>query len=197
MNHNVAHSPPSTIADARVVRTRETLRRALLSLIEQKPFDQITVREITARAGTGYATFFRHYAERSQLLNELVADEIRDLIALALPIIQATDTRTAAIALCRHVDAHRQLWSALLTGGSAATMREEFISQAKRLPHIRSKTSSWLPADLGVVYAVSALFEVLAWWLQRHSDYSLEQVAEILDRLILAPMIAPTAQFTL
>ena len=183
--------------DARVVRTRGTLRRALLSLIEQKPFDQITVREITARAGTGYATFFRHYAERSQLLNELVADEIRGLIGLALPIVQATDTRTAARAVCRHVDEHRQLWSALLTGGSAGTMREEFISQAKRLTHIPSTTSAWLPTDLGVVYAVSALFEVLAWWLQRHSEYSVEQVAEILDRLILAPMIAPPGQFTL
>jgi AcrR family transcriptional regulator len=178
----------STLPDPRVLRTRETLRRALLWLLEQKPFDQITVREITARAGTGYATFFRHYPERSALLNDLVADEIRDLLALGVPMLRATDTRSAAIGLCRYVDKHRQLWSALLTGGSAGTMREEFIRQAKRVPRVRTK-STWLPTDLRVVYGVAALFEVLAWWLPKRREFTIEQVAEILDRLVIAPMM--------
>ena len=190
MDHNLARSNPSTSADARVVRTREHLRKALLTLLEQKAFDQITIRDITERAGIGYATFFRHYAERWALLNDLVADEIRDLIALALPILRPTDTRAVAEVLCSHVDQHRRLWTALLTGGSAGTMRDEFIRQAKLLPPMRSRTSAWLPTDLGVVYSVSALFEVLAWWLQRRRDYNVEQVAEILDRLIIAPMMA-------
>jgi AcrR family transcriptional regulator len=183
-------SKPSTLPDPRVSRTRETLRRAMLDLLEQKPFDQITVREITARAGTGYATFFRHYAERSALLQDVVADEIRDLLALALPTLRATDTRGAALRLCRYVNEHRQLWSALLAGGSAPTMREEFIRQAKRVPPVRTKTTSWLPMDLSIVYGVSALFEVLAWWLQKRRDFPVERVAEILDRLIITPIMS-------
>jgi AcrR family transcriptional regulator len=183
-------SNPSTLPDPRVVRTRETLRKAMLDLLEQKPFDQITVREITARAGTGYATFFRHYAERSALLQDVVADEIRDLLALALPTLRATDTRGAALRLCRYVNEHRQLWSALLAGGSAPTMREEFIRQAKRVPPVRTKTTSWLPMDLSIVYGVSALFEVLAWWLQKRRDFPVERVAEILDRLIITPIMS-------
>jgi AcrR family transcriptional regulator len=190
VNHNVARSNPSTSEDARVVRTRETLRKALLALLEQKPFDQITIRDITERAGVGYATFFRHYAERWALLNDLVADEIRDLIALAVPTLRPIDTRAVSRVLCNYVDQHRRLWTGLLTGGSAGTMRDEFIRQAKLLPPMRSRTSGWLPADLGVVYAISALFEVLAWWLQRRRDYNVEQVAEILDRLIIAPLMA-------
>lgn len=173
-----------------MVRTRETLRKALLALLEQKPFDQITIRDITERAGVGYATFFRHYAERWALLNDLVADEIRDLIALAVPTLRPIDTRAVSRVLCNYVDQHRRLWTGLLTGGSAGTMRDEFIRQAKLLPPMRSRTSGWLPADLGVVYAISALFEVLAWWLQRRRDYNVEQVAEILDRLIIAPLMA-------
>jgi AcrR family transcriptional regulator len=183
----VGSSNPSTPPDARVVRTRETLRKALFTLLEQKPFDQITIREITAQAGTGYATFFRHYAEPRALLNDLVADEIRDLLALAMPVLRVTDTRGAAIALCRHVDEHRQLWSGLLTGSSAGTMREEFIRQAKRVPRIRRKTGLWLPTDLRITFGVAGMFEVLAWWLQRRAEFKVEQVAEILDRLVVAP----------
>jgi AcrR family transcriptional regulator len=175
------------LSDARVMRTRDALRKALLALLEEKPFEQITIREITARAGTGYATFFRHYTEPRVLLNELVADEIRDLIGRSVPILRASG-RGAALALCQHVDEHSQLWSALLTGGSAGTMREEFIRQAKELPRWRTRTRTWLPTELKIVYSVSALFEVLAWWLPRRRYFTVEQVAEILDRLIIAPM---------
>jgi len=178
-------------SDARVLRTRDALRKALLALLEEKPFEQITIREITARAGTGYATFFRHYNEPRVLLNELVADEIRDLLGRSMPILRESDPRGAALALGHHVDAHSQLWSALLTGGSAGTMREEFIRQAKELPRWRTRTRAWLPTELKIVYSVAALFEVLAWWLPRRRYFTVEQVAEILDRLIIAPMTAP------
>jgi AcrR family transcriptional regulator len=190
MDHNVTRANLATTPDLRVVRTREALRKALLSLLEEKRFEAITIREITARAGTGYATFFRHYSEPRALLNDVVADEIRDLIALALPVLRASSARATAITLCRYVDEHRQLWGALLTGESAGTMREEFIRQAKNLPRFHTKTSAWLPTDLKIVYSVSAMFEVLAWWLQQQSDFTAGRVAEILDRLIIAPMTA-------
>lgn len=179
---------PARQSDARVVRTREVLGKALLALLEEKPFEQITIREITARAGTGYATFFRHYTEPRVLLNELVADQIRDLIGRSMPILRNRDPRGAALALCRHVDEHSRLWSALLAGSSAGTMREEFIRQAKELPRWRTRTRTWLPTELKIVYSVSALFEVLAWWLPRRRYFTVEQAAEILDRLIIAPM---------
>jgi hypothetical protein len=108
---------------------------------------------------------------------------------LSLPILRSNDPRAAALALCRQVADHRPLWTALLTGGSAATVREEFIRHAKQLPRVRSWTSTWLPTDLKVVYSVSALFEILAWWLQR-KNVTVEHAAEILDRLLMAPMTA-------
>jgi hypothetical protein len=83
------------------------------------------------------------------------------------------------------------LWSALLTGGAAGTMRGEFIRQAGLIPPGDVKPDSWLPADLRVVYGVSATVEILAWWLSRRDTYSSEQIAEILDRLVITPSLTP------
>ncbi len=174
-------------SDPRVERTLTALHGALLALLEEKPFEQITIREISTRAGTGYATFFRHYPDRRSLLNDLVADEIAELIALSIPILLETDSRAAAVALCGYVDERRPLWSALLTGQSVGTMRAEFIRQARRLASEHPKKSSWLPNDLRVVYGVSSLFEILAWWLQTPEEFSVDQVAEIIDRLVINP----------
>ena len=61
-----------------MVRTRAALCDALLGLIEERPFDQVTVREITRTADVGYATFFRHYPDKEALLNDLAAGELGD-----------------------------------------------------------------------------------------------------------------------
>ena len=42
--------------DARQLRSRRALASALLELIEEKSFDEITIREITARAKIGGQT---------------------------------------------------------------------------------------------------------------------------------------------
>jgi len=172
-----------------MVRTRAALRDALLALLEEKPFDQITIRDIAARSGTGYATFFRHHETKAALLHDLVAEQISTLLHLTLPVVQEINSRAAARTLCVYVDERRKLWSALLTGGAAGTMREEFIRQARQVPAMPSHPDSWLPNDLRVIYGVSAAVEILAWWLQSRSDLSVDKVAEILDRLVIAPTL--------
>src|SRR5947208_1887220 len=103
MDHKFAGGDPSTPLDARMQRTRSALCAALLVLLEEKPFEQITVREITRKAVVGYATFFRRYPDKEALLNDLAADEIAELISLTVPILFATDSRAASQALCAYV----------------------------------------------------------------------------------------------
>ncbi|MEJ2408710.1 MAG: helix-turn-helix domain containing protein [Novosphingobium sp.] len=57
--------------DARWIRSRKALNAALPALLEERAFDQLTIREITARTSTGYATFFRHYPDKEALLNDV------------------------------------------------------------------------------------------------------------------------------
>ena len=182
-------SPAPAPSDARIVRTKAALHEALLALLEEKPFDAITVRDISARAGIGYATFFRHYPGKSALLDDVAADEIHELLALGLARLEAVDTRTGAETFFRHVDERRALWSVLLTGGAAGRMREEFIRQAGANAPLQPNRNSWLPEDLKVIFGVGAAVEILAWWLYRGRDYSIEQAAEILDRLVVSPMM--------
>jgi AcrR family transcriptional regulator len=171
------------------VRSRNALTGALLELLEEKPFDQLTIREISARAGTGYATFFRHYPTKEALLSDVASEEIADLLQRAIPILYDSNSYESTLALCRHVAEHRNLWAALLTGGAAGILREEFIRQARELPREFAVVKSWLPADLGVVYGTGGTIDLLAWWLSQEDEYTPEQIAGILNRLIIAPLV--------
>jgi len=184
-------SPPAitTTTDARMVRTRAAMRKALLALLERKQFDQITVRDIAAEAKIGYATFFRHHESKWELLNDVAEEEIGRLMAMGLPYLVADDTRGSALALCKYVSEHRAIWSALLTGGAAGAMREEFIRQAMQSGASQVQKSNWLPVELGAIYGVSATVEILAWWLRQPDDFSVERIAEIVDRLVMTPSV--------
>jgi len=176
-------------SDARQIRSRNALTGALLELLEEKPFDQLTIREISARAGTGYATFFRHYPTKEALLGDVATEEIAELLARVIPILNAANSYDSTQALCAYVWEHRKLWSALLTGGAAAIVRDEFIRQARDLPEHTPAKADWLPADLGVVHGTGGTFDLLAWWLSQDSRITPSEIAEILHRLIIFPLI--------
>lgn len=195
MDHKFAAAEPST-TDARMLRTRAALCAALLALLEERPFEQITVREITRKATVGYATFFRRYPDKEALLNDLAAGEIGALTNVTMPVLFAADSGAACRALCAYVGERQKLWTALLTGGAAGTVREAFIREAKQVAASHasavslSNADAWLPADLRVAYAAGGVVDVLAWWLQQEPPLPAERIAAILDRLVIAPTMA-------
>lgn len=189
MNQVVSEPKPTGATSSRTTRTRAALCNALLSLLEEEPFEQITIKAVTARAEVGYATFFRHYPDKEALLHDLAAHEIGKLLAMTMPILYTTDSLASTRALCAYVWEHRKLWTALLTGGAAAVLKEEFLRKALRLAEERPNPEPWLPDDLAVTFAVTGAVEILAWWLKQPDPPSIQQMAEVVNRLVVVPIV--------
>ena len=64
-------------ADRRVHETRTQLHDALASLVHEKPYDEIVVKEIVARAAVGRSTFYAHYRDKDELLDRGIRDLLR------------------------------------------------------------------------------------------------------------------------
>jgi AcrR family transcriptional regulator len=177
------------VSDARAVRTREALRQALLKLLETTPLEQISIRDIARTAGIGYRTFFRHHASKEAVLHDIAADQIQNLLQLALPVVVAGNNRAGSLALCTYVHRHRQLWRALLTGGAGSAMREEFTRLARQIAPAQPNPDRWLPEEIGVILAISSTIELLAWWLRQKQPLPVERIAEIHDRMVVTPVV--------
>jgi AcrR family transcriptional regulator len=190
-SHNPSPPSSSTSKDARAIRSGLALRDALLTLLERKPYEQITIRDICAQAGVHYATFFRHHPTKESLLDAIATDQIRELNNLTLAVRKASDYEAGFRALCAYVDDHRALWSTLLNGGAGAAMREEWVRQSTQVAATEPPVNSWLPPDLGTVCAATLIAETLAWWVgQPSGTYSVSQVASILLRLLSTSLMA-------
>lgn len=187
--HDLTAIRSSKSMDPRQVRSARALCQALLDLLAVKAFDQITVREICAKAGVHNATFFRHHTDKEALLDHVAQDEIDRLVAFSLPAGHRLDGYRA---LCEYVSAHRSLWRALLTGGAGGAMREELMRLSKSLAADFKETQSWLPQQLSIICSTTLIVETISWWLTQDEDsYSTERIAEILDELVESAIIAP------
>ena len=54
--------------DRRTRRTRQLLRSALLSLLKEKRYEEISVQDIIERADVARSTFYMHYVDKDDLL---------------------------------------------------------------------------------------------------------------------------------
>ncbi len=181
---------PSRAPDARARKSLAALRAAMLALLETHRFEDITARQICAKAGIGYATFFRHFPDKEHLLSDVASGEITDLIGHAAGLMFQADTRGSTRALCAFVAGHRALWTTLLTGGAAPLVRAELLAQARALAQSAAPSPAGIPKDLAVVFACSAVLEILTWWLGEAGDRALHDVARYLERLAIAPIMS-------
>jgi len=87
--------------DRRVLRTKASLRSALIDLAHEKPYDSIAVKEILDRANVGRSTFYTHFQDKHELLASGIHEMLRSIrarprcgspveqiIAFSLPILE-------------------------------------------------------------------------------------------------------------
>lgn len=60
-------------SESKYFHTAERMDEALLSLLMEKDFEYITVKDICARAGVNRSTFYLHYENTADVLTEAVA----------------------------------------------------------------------------------------------------------------------------
>lgn len=188
MDHKIAKRG-AVSRDARAVRSRAALRTALIDLIGERQFGDISVAALTERAGIGYATFFRHYPDLAAVLAEIADGLIAELLELLVPLLRARDGLAVMRALTAEVAARRQLAHALLTGAGDSmrqTITQRAIDQAMAAP---TDTPGGLPRELAVTHLVGATLTILTWWLGRAPEMAADDVAAMLDRLVLAPVL--------
>ena len=78
---------PQPKQDRRILRTRDKLGDALIALMQEKDFDDITVQNVLDRAGVGRSTFYVHYRDK----NDLFLSDVEDFLELTSSALKRQD----------------------------------------------------------------------------------------------------------
>ncbi len=110
-----AKSPLKT--DRRVLRTRDALGDALVALMQERNFDEITVQDVLDRAGVGRSTFYVHYRDK----DDLFLSDVEDFFELVSTMLKRQGANSKRLLPVRefftHVGEAREFHAALVKSG--------------------------------------------------------------------------------
>jgi AcrR family transcriptional regulator len=77
--------------DHRIRVTRMLIRKALTDLLQKKPLQSITIKELCAAAGINRGTFYAHYTDIYDLIEKVEAEMFRDLQKAMEPLFSTEE----------------------------------------------------------------------------------------------------------
>ncbi len=179
--------------DKRVRRTRTALAEALIALTIEKGYETVTIQEITGRSGVGYRTYFRHYADKEALLQDVLQStvaELRLLIETADPgsgaEYQPLPAENGRI-IFEHIAAHSDLYRVLFSSGSAALEPVMAYAYGEALSAVEHLPDPPLPPPILAQHMVATTFALVQWWLANDMPYTPADMAVYLAQLIAVP----------
>lgn len=149
--------------DPRVARTHRQLHEALIELMLERGFDDLSVQQVCARAGVGRSTFYVHFADTEELLlhnfrREHVVPHAAGTFGFLRPLIE-------------HVAANRALYPALMGTRCERAVRRRFMDIVSEL--VEADLARVLPASsqrtAAVRYVAGACNETLTSWLEQRT----------------------------
>ena len=181
--------------DRRVEKTRSLLHGALASLIHEKSYDAIVVKEILARANVGRSTFYSHFRDKDELLDS----GIRDMLRTSATTPPTRSTRVAdhllrfSLPVFEHIERHRRATDAMVDSHGRAVVHDhlervlvELIAEDLRRARLRSQESiAEVPCDLLAQHVASTFLVVLNWWVESEQPLPATRVNELYRALVL------------
>ena len=178
--------------DLRVIKTKNILFNTLLELMKEKQFEEIKVSDICSHAIINRSTFYSHYNDKYELLEEYINTLKDSLIEELSKNKNINNTKQYYIELIKlffnHIDEKRNIYiSAMINNRNSITMDIIYDvlnhEVTKRLNDIEFKNKT-IPVEIISKFYLGAVFNVGIEWLKNENKYSKEDLVNYLDKLI-------------
>jgi AcrR family transcriptional regulator len=191
------------VKDRRVQKTETLLREALTSLIGEKAYDSIVVKEILDRANVGRSTFYTHFRDKDDLLASSIHEMILPARSMQLPSSAKPYEKIIRFSLPifeqlqQHRDEHRRAGDAMMDDRSRALLHErlqnvlvELIGDdVEQCLRGRQEAAAQMPPNVLVNYVASTFVLVLNWWVETDSPLAPKEVNDLFRALVLPTLV--------
>ncbi|GHO62012.1 TetR family transcriptional regulator [Ktedonobacter sp. SOSP1-52] len=191
---------PEALEDLRVRRTRKLLQQAFIELTVEKGFATLTVRDITERAMVNRSTFYRHYLDKYDLLEQYM-NEIYELTEEQnFPAEKQEQTSPGPLNLLKHIQQYADFYRVMLSAKGDPHFTQRFRQNTeKRFRSFSTQTptepeADAPPIDLKLSCIAYAGIGATTWWLEQEQPCPPEQLARWMSQIssaIAGPSLKP------
>jgi AcrR family transcriptional regulator len=183
--------------DRRINRTRQTLRDALIALILEKHYDEITVQDIINRANVGRSTFYTHFRDKEDLFR---GDWERLLGAFAQHVNLPAGEGGKCVpieGLFLHLKDFHHFYRALVKSQMTDrlfTYGSVYLAQCIEKKYAAEPPDHFkVPLPVIANYLALQVFGLLKWWLDNNMPYPPAQMDKMFHQLVTPGVSAVVA----
>lgn len=179
--------------DLRIVKTKKSLYEALLTLMEEKTFEEIKVSDICSKALINRSTFYAHFDDKYTLLADLIQDLKISLQEELLKNKNITNSKEYYLAvvelLLDHMEEKRKIYTSIMIHNKnsiAMDMIYDTLNEdiTKRIEEEGNKIYNNIPSDFIAKFYLGAILNVGMEWIRNTDKYTREDMIEYLTCLI-------------
>ena len=174
--------------DARKRYTQMMLKQSFLKLLQQKPVNRITVKEVCALAQLNRATFYAHYSD-CFALKESIENEPIGAFEKSLRYVNSFDVTALIEAIYDMVDQNQEACRVLILDDPGAVVLMRMIALAKEdsIAYWRKELPNASETDLEMMYThlSNGLMHVV---VEGYDKYSKDEIIRFVSRVVKASL---------
>ena len=156
--------------------TRECICMAMMYLMNEKPYDSISISEIAKRAGVSRTAFYRNYETKDDVIREIGKQVIDMLSEIVGKVRSNEDVHNMLVEFFTLIEQQKDKIELLIKGDLSfnllfpnARILENVIPARTRTEHYR------------MVAIDAALFGIVKEWITNGCDLSVEELVRVVE----------------
>jgi AcrR family transcriptional regulator len=180
-----------TKVDRRIIKSQQAIKMALIELMSEKSFDNITIQDISDRANVNRGTIYLHYLDKFDLLDKIVEEHINNMSNFCESAVEM-DWIESTVHCMEYLESNYLFFSTMLASEGAPYFRNRFlkfnIEEFKKDVDITKGENYGQNEDVIVEFVANAYVGVVEWWLRNRMPYTprvmAEKVGDLLERIV-------------
>ena len=184
--------------DRRILKSQEAIRKAIIELMSEKTFNDITIQEISDRANVSRRTIYLHYTDKFDLLDKLIEEHINKLRELCESAADMSHIDAELLSF-KYFERNYLFFSSMLASQGAPYFHRRFLEFIlERIQYKLERIKNKVDVKEGINHGLSecddvfiqffgaAFVGIVEWWFKNGMPYPphvmAQRVGILLDR---------------
>ena len=174
--------------DLRVIKTKALLYKTLEELMKEKSFEEIKVSDICNIALINRSTFYSHYNDKYELLQEYITNLKETLYKELSKNTNTENTKEYYLEMLKllldHIEEKKDTYTKIMIKNKNSITMDIFYDAINKDIINQIKNKDKIPSEIISKFYLGAVFNVFLEWLTSNNKYTKEDLIRYIDILI-------------
>lgn len=171
-----------TRTDLRTRKVYDALIEAFAKLLTEKPFDNITVKELCDRARTRTATFYNHFSDKYDFFAFMIKEKRSSFMISADDIKDDATFEDYCISVLKNsfefIEEHREMVKHIMSDSLLSVMMNTVSKEITEQFELRLKKECLRNVNAAVItqMLIGAMSQSIRWWMEHMTTVSKNEI---------------------